>query len=130
MANLQGASILIADDDALVRLTLQQILDDAGYRPFEAKDGDEALELFRTAKPDLVMVDMIMPGRNGVGTLLELRRFDAQAKVIVMSGGTRNGEFDYLELTRQVGADAILSKPFNRVSVLALVSKVLRGSNA
>ena len=125
MADHRGASILIADDDALVRLTLQQILDDAGYKSLEAKDGDEALALFKTAKPDLVIVDVIMPGRDGVITLLELREFDAEAKVIAMSGGNRNGEVDYLELTRLVGADGVLPKPFNRSAVLALVSKVL-----
>ena len=122
-------SILVADDDKLVRITLRKILETAGYALFEAKDGREAIEIYRARKPDLVIVDIVMPIKDGVRTLLELRGLDAKAKVIAMSAGARNGTIDYLSLTKRIGANGILPKPFNRASVLALVGQVLAGEN-
>lgn len=118
-------SILVADDDKLVRITLQKILETAGYAFMEAKDGGEAIEVYRKQKPDLVIVDIVMPIKDGVRTLLELRGLDPKAKIIAMSAGARNGKIDYLDLTRRIGAKGILAKPFNRASVLALVAQVL-----
>ena len=120
-------SILVADDDKLVRITLRKILESAGYTSLEAKDGAEAVEVYRKRKPDLVIVDIVMPIKDGVRTLLELRGFDAKAKIIAMSAGARSGKIDYLSLSKRIGANGILAKPFNRASVLALVGQVLAG---
>ena len=117
--------ILVADDDKLVRITLRKILESAGYAFLEAKDGGEAIELFRKRKPDLVIVDIVMPIKDGVRTFLELRGFDTKAKVIAISAGARSGKIDYLDLTKRIGANGILAKPFTRASVLAMVERVL-----
>ena len=120
-------SILVADDDKLVRITLRKILESAGYTSLGAKDGAEAIEVYRKQKPDLVIVDIVMPIKDGVRTFLELRGFDAKAKIIAMSAGARSGKVDYLSLTKRIGANGILAKPFTRASVLALVGQVLAG---
>jgi two-component system, chemotaxis family, chemotaxis protein CheY len=118
-------SILIADDDRLVRITLRKILESAGYLLFEAKDGGEAVEIYRKRRPDLVILDIVMPIKDGVRTFLELRGLDAKAKILAMSAGARSGKIDYLSLTKRIGADGILTKPFNRASVLAMVDQIL-----
>jgi two-component system chemotaxis response regulator CheY len=123
----QLTSILVADDDKLVRITLRKILESAGYTSLGAKDGAEAVEIYRKKKPDLVIVDIVMPIKDGVRTFLELRGFDAKAKIIAMSAGARSGKIDYLSLTKRIGANGILAKPFTRASVLALVGQVLAG---
>lgn len=120
-------SILVADDDKLVRITLRKILESAGYTSLGAKDGAEAVEIYRKKKPDLVIVDIVMPIKDGVRTFLELRGFDAKAKIIAMSAGARSGKIDYLSLTKRIGANGILAKPFTRATVLALVGQVLAG---
>ena len=120
-------SILVADDDRLVRVTLRKILESAGYTAFEAKDGAEALDVYRKRRPDLVILDIVMPIKDGVRTFLELRGIDSKAKIIAMSAGARSGKIDYLSLTKRIGANGILTKPFNRVSVLAMVDQILAG---
>lgn len=120
-------SILVADDDRLVRITLRKILESAGYTLFEAKDGAEAVDLYRKRRPDLVILDIVMPIKDGVRTFLELRGLDSKAKIIAMSAGARSGKIDYLSLTKRIGANGILTKPFNRVSVLAMVGQILAG---
>ena len=120
-------SILVADDDKLVRITLRKILESAGYTSLGAKDGAEAIEIYRKQKPDLVIVDIVMPIKDGVRTFLELRGFDAKAKIIAMSAGARSGKIDYLSLTKRIGANGILAKPFTRATVLALVGQILAG---
>jgi len=102
-------SILVADDDKLVRITLRKILESAGYTSLGAKDGAEAVEIYRKKKPDLVIVDIVMPIKDGVRTFLELRGFDAKAKIIAMSAGARSGKIDYLSLTKRIGANGILA---------------------
>jgi two-component system chemotaxis response regulator CheY len=123
----QLTSILVADDDKLVRITLRKILESAGYTSLGAKDGAEAVEIYRKKKPDLVIVDIVMPIKDGVRTFLELRGFDAKAKIIAMSAGARSGKIDYLSLTKRIGANGILAKPFTRATVLALVGQILAG---
>ena len=127
MKNGTLTSILVADDDRLVRMTLRKILESAGYAAFEAKDGAEALEIYRKRRPDLVILDIVMPIKDGVRTFLELRGIDSKAKIIAMSAGARSGKIDYLSLTKRIGANGILTKPFNRVSVLAMVDQILTG---
>ena len=123
-------SILVADDDKLVRMTMRKILESADYSVLEAKDGGQAVDMYRKLNPDLVIVDIVMPIKDGVRTFLELRGLDAKAKIIAMSAGARSGKIDYLNLTKRIGANGILVKPFNRASVLALVGQVLAGEKS
>jgi CheY-like chemotaxis protein len=119
------ARILIIDDESLVRDTLCQYLEAAGHELFVAENGKQGLEVFQSRKPDLVISDVHMPTKEGISTLVELRRISPRAKIILMSGGARSGKTDYLELAQRLGAAAVLRKPFRRAPVMELVRKIL-----
>ena len=81
------ARILVIDDAKLVRDLLRQFLTRAGHEVIEADDGLKAAELYGNRPADLVICDLVMPNRDGLETLRELRRVDPNAKVIMISGG-------------------------------------------
>ncbi len=117
--------VLVIDDDEQVRALLYEILDRAGFEVIEATNGGEALQLYRTRPTDLVITDLIMPEKEGVETILELRREFPQARVIAISGGGRNNSRDYLPIARQLGARHTLAKPFSRQEILDAVRDTL-----
>src|SRR5262245_33809496 len=80
---IMNARILVVDDSGFARRTLKQMLEGAGHTVDEAKDGPEALERYFLDKPDLVMLDMVMEGMNGLEVLAKLRELDPEAKVII-----------------------------------------------
>jgi YesN/AraC family two-component response regulator len=117
--------ILLIEDDNCVRQLLHQTLEKAGYDVIPASDGDEGMDLFRSNKPDLVITDIVMPQKEGLQMILELRRHDPDTKVIAMSGGGRYSNTDYLKLAKKFGARATLCKPFLREEILNVVKEVL-----
>jgi YesN/AraC family two-component response regulator len=117
--------ILLIEDDNCVRELLQQTLVKAGYDVIPASNGDEGLDLYRHNKPDLVITDIVMPQKEGLQMILELRRQDPKSKVIAMSGGGRYSNTDYLKLAKKFGARATLCKPFQREEILNAVKEVL-----
>jgi DNA-binding response OmpR family regulator len=117
--------ILLIEDDNCVRELLSQTLVKAGYSVIPAADGEEGLDLFRTNHPDLVITDLIMPQKEGLQMILELRRDNPNTKVIAMSGGGRYSNTDYLKLAKKFGARATLTKPFLREEILNVVKDVL-----
>ena len=117
--------ILLIEDDNCVRELLHQTLARAGYDVIPASDGDEGLDLYRNNKPDLVITDIVMPQKEGLQMILELRRADPDSKVIAMSGGGRYSNSDYLKLAKKFGARATLCKPFQREEILNAVREVL-----
>jgi YesN/AraC family two-component response regulator len=120
-----NSQILLIEDDQCVRELLHQTLSRAGYEVIPASDGDEGLDLFRNNHPDLVITDIVMPQKEGLQMILELRRHSPDAKVIAMSGGGRYSNTDYLKLARKFGAQATLCKPFLREEILNAVKEVL-----
>lgn len=119
------ARILVADDEALLRRTLRAMLEKAGHTVEEAKDGNEALARFGVERPDLVLIDIVMPDREGVETIRELRRLDSQVPIIAMSGGGTVGGTLFLELATQLGATRTLHKPIRQADLIALVDGCL-----
>jgi DNA-binding response OmpR family regulator len=117
--------ILVADDDHVVRETVRQILEEAGYDVRCAADGVEALVKFREKCPDLVITDIIMPEKEGIQTILELRGEWPQGKILAISGGGRIGNADFLRMALSLGANAILAKPFDPDELLAKVEECL-----
>jgi CheY-like chemotaxis protein len=117
--------ILVIDDDEIVRATLDQVLRRAGYVVDFATDGKEGVERCRATSPDLVITDMIMPEKEGIETIADLRVSPATIPIIAMSGGGRIDNVDVLERARQVGADATIGKPFEAQGLLRLVAQCL-----
>jgi DNA-binding response OmpR family regulator len=112
--------ILVIDDDLLLLRTMSRILVADGHEVFTASDGERAMALYREKQPGLVITDIVMPGQEGIETILTLRRDDNPVKIIAISGM----DAEMLDTARLIGADDILEKPFraqelvNRVRAL------------
>ncbi len=111
--------ILVVDDDRELRGWMRELLTRAGYQVSEAADGNEALKQLREARLDLVILDLVMPEKDGVETLLELRREFPGLKVIAISGR------DYLAIAEHLGAQETLAKPFTASELISAVQAVL-----
>jgi DNA-binding response OmpR family regulator len=105
--------ILLIDDDIAVLRTLEIILSDLGYDIVTAKDGMEGLRAFHKTHPDLVITDLIMPEKEGLETIIEMRRERPEVKIIAISGGGRVHNTNFLEMATSLGANAVLPKPFD-----------------
>ncbi|MFH2000041.1 MAG: response regulator [Planctomycetota bacterium] len=119
------STILVMDDEEQVRLLIREYLERADHQVLEAADGREGLRIFREQTADLVIVDLIMPGKEGLETIAELRRDDPEVKIIAISGGGRVDANDYLLLAKNMGALITLNKPFTRQELLDSVQKLL-----
>jgi CheY-like chemotaxis protein len=119
------ARILVVDDEEPVRFTIRARLESAGHEVDEAKNGKEAIES-QTAGPfDLIITDIIMPEKEGVETIFELKRDYPDLKIIAISGGGRTKNLDFLKLASGFGADKILAKPFSGKELLECVNDCL-----
>jgi DNA-binding response OmpR family regulator len=114
--------ILVVDDEKKIRDLLAAYLRADGFEVAEAKDGSEALAKIRNAKPDLVILDVMMPGMDGIEVLRELRK---TSDVFVMMLTARAEETDKL-IGLSVGADDYLAKPFSPRELVARVKAILR----
>jgi len=114
--------ILVVDDEASVRSVLTRILVEGGYDVVEAGDGDEAIEAVRRYAPGVVIMDLVMPQKEGLETIAEVRRLAPEAKIIAISGAF-GGRF--LTVATHLGASATLSKPIAADVLLRTVNKVL-----
>ncbi|GKS56611.1 response regulator [Nitrospira sp.] len=107
------ASVLIVDDEEQLRLLMRQALEQADFAVQDAKDGKEALEQYRRNPTDLVIMDILMPGQDGLESIIQLRREFPTVKVIAITGGSEMiGVLNYLEVAKMLGARRTLHKPF------------------
>ena len=120
------ARILVIDDEQMLRRTLRALLERAGHEVVDAEDGNQGLALFNTQRPDLVLTDIIMPNREGVETIGEMRRQAPDLPIIAMSGGGRRGGDLFLTLAERLGASATLTKPIRQAVLLAAVDACLK----
>lgn len=118
------AKILLIDDDELLRQVLGKALVQAGHEVVEAQDGGQGQELARTVAPDLVITDLIMPGQEGVETIVALRRERPALPIIAMSGGAAHTKL-YLDIAGKIGARRVLAKPFTPTVLMQTVNEVL-----
>lgn len=117
--------ILLIDDDPSVLRTLEIILLDLGYEVQTAQDGERGLRQFRASRPDLVVTDILMPNKEGIETIIEMRRLRAEAKIIAMSGGGPINKQNLLTMAAKLGADRILPKPLDRDQFAELVESLV-----
>ncbi len=120
--------ILVVDDEKPLRDVLEYTLNNEGYQVLTAADGIEAVNLAKMMRFDLVITDMIMPGKEGIETIMELRALYPAIRIIAMSGGQPGGTGDFLPLARTLGAAAVLKKPFARDAFLETVQSVIEPS--
>ena len=116
--------ILIIDDDEQVRTLLRDILTFEGFSVIEAGDGAVGLKLYREQPTDLIMTDLIMPEKEGLETIMALRKEFPNVRIIAMSAGGSRGH-SYLPTAKMLGAAQTLSKPFLRQEAVDAVRKTL-----
>ncbi len=124
------AKILIIDDEELVRLTLRQILEDAGHEVSEAENGAVGVACYKESPADLIVTDIIMPEMEGVETIVQLRSHDPAVRIIAISGGGRLRNLDFLSVAENYGAMRIIAKPFDDEELLAAVDDCLVADTA
>ncbi len=117
--------ILIIDDDAQIRMMLSMTFEDAGYKVENAPDGKTGINLYKQKPADIVITDLIMPEKEGIETILELRQGFPDAKIIAISGGGKGFPGTYLDLAERLGAQLTFSKPFDVRDLLMAVKKIL-----
>jgi DNA-binding response OmpR family regulator len=119
------ARILVIDDDEQIRTTLRRVLELEGHEVLVAADGKEGVKLFREQGADLIITDIVMPDKEGLETIMELRRDFRDAKIVAISGGGHIDGECYLMMAEQLGAGHTLTKPFEREQLLAAVGEAL-----
>jgi DNA-binding response OmpR family regulator len=121
----QNKTILVIDDEELIRLQIRSALEMEGFTVYEAANGNEGLTRIALSVPDVVITDILMPDKEGIETILELRRLHPTVRIIAISGGGRTGNKDFLKTAKHLGADRTLAKPFGLADLLKLVREVL-----
>ena len=117
------ARILLIEDNDALRALLRENLELAGHTVIEARDGQEGLDLFRRTGADLVVTDILMPEKEGLAVLMELRTAHPPVHVIAISGGGQ----DYLATAKLLGAAKVLLKPFPPAVLIAAITELLPG---
>ncbi len=120
------AKVLLVDDEEMVRYALGKALRKAGHEVLEAADGVKVPSIIETEGADILVTDIIMPDQEGLGTIREVRGQYPRLPIVAMSGGGRMAGTDYLAMAKSLGADAILSKPFDKSELLALVDTLTK----
>lgn len=118
------ARILIIDDDPVLCAVTEGLLTDAGHVVLIASDGDEGLALLQSHEVDLVILDMLMPRKDGFETLMEIRRLRSGPRVLAISGGGMSAPMNYLGPARTLGADDIMQKPLNPDALKTAVARL------
>lgn len=118
-------NILIIDDDEQILGFLRILFEANSYEVYTASDGEDGLRQFRQNPADLVITDLVMPEKEGLETIQELRRDHPDLKIIAMSGGGQIGSDNYLKVAELYGAQRVFKKPFRIAEVLAAVEELL-----
>ncbi len=116
------AKIMVVDDAKFMRVRLTKLLVGHGFQVTEAENGEEAVQLYKSDRPDAVLMDITMPQKTGVEALTEIRGFDPQAKVIML---TALGQESMVVQAVQAGARDYVVKPFDPARVMLALQKVL-----
>jgi two-component system chemotaxis response regulator CheY len=116
------AKILVVDDAQFMRVKCARLLQEAGHEVVEASDGAEAVELYQSAKPDAVLLDITMPKMDGLTALKEIRKLDPNARVAML---TAMGQQAIVIEAVKAGARDFVVKPFDATRVVQAVEKLL-----
>ena len=120
------ASILVVDDDKPLRDLLAGVLREQGYDVETAEEGNAALSRMETASFDIVISDIIMPGKEGIETIREIRSLYPSVLVIAMSTGGSLGNAQILEYARMIGAHEAIRKPVELPELIKTISRMLQ----
>lgn len=119
------AKILVIDDDDQVRDMLHQLLEMEGYDVIQASNGKQAVEIQYREAVDVIITDLIMPEKEGIETIRELKESFPDIKIIAMSGGGVVGPEAYLKIAKGLGAEKVFVKPIEREKLLRGIRELL-----
>jgi two-component system response regulator ResD len=122
--NGTAVRILVVDQETPMRESIRQMLDHDGFLTEVACNRHEALARIQQGTVDLVILNMLIPGAEGIGTLIGIRSSEPAVKIIAMAGGPAAGGGDFLPLAKSLGATAVLGNPLDREKLLATVHEV------
>jgi CheY-like chemotaxis protein len=120
------ARILVIDDDEQVLDMLYESLTREGYDVLKASNGEQGLRLYREKSVDLIITDIIMPEKEGIETIIELRQDFPNVKIIAISGGGRAGTKDYLQMAKIFGVQRTFAKPVAREQLLDAIKELIK----
>ncbi|HYD57197.1 MAG TPA: response regulator [Burkholderiales bacterium] len=118
--------VLVVDDNADMRDSLRMLLAQIGFDAEGARDGQQALGIQRTRPAQILITDIFMPGTDGIETIEAFRREWPAMKIVAMSGGGAVATRDYLKVAPDIGADAVLRKPFSLDSLQDVLHALVR----
>lgn len=121
MSNIKH-TVLVIDDQPGIRRLLMEVLTEEGYTVHVAANGYEGIQKVKDLKPVLILMDMKMPGMDGIETLRELKRLNQADKVIMM---TAYGELELVNIARELGAYAYITKPFDIIDLCSMIAKLI-----
>jgi len=122
---MNSARILVVDDEPQIRRTLRATLAPLGYEVVDAPSGEAALQALREARPDLVLLDLNLPGMNGLETCRQIRASLESSDVAILVLTVRDSEKDKV-MVLDAGADDYITKPFSTQELLARIRAALR----
>lgn len=119
-----GTRVLIIDDSPTIAIALRKMLGSVGFIPLHAPDAEKGVEMAQKELPDLIFLDIVLPGMNGFAALRRLRRDDQtrQIPIIMMSGNEKATEQFF---GTRIGADDFMKKPFSRLEVFSRIEQLL-----
>jgi two-component system chemotaxis response regulator CheY len=117
------SKIMIVDDAQFMRMRVNKLLTKHGYDVIEAEDGEEAVQAYRSAKPDAVLMDITMPRKDGLTALTEIRQHDPRAKIIML---TALGQQGMVLRAMQAGARDFVVKPYDPERLVKTLQKTLQ----
>jgi len=123
------ATILLVEDDELVRDMLAQMLQRASHHVLQATNGDEAIDVLKIAHPDIMVTDIIMPKKSGITLISEVRNKHPDMEIIAISGGGRLDPTGYLDLSESIGAAVSFEKPVDKAALLMAIDLLLQGKS-
>lgn len=119
------AHILIIEDEDLIRQVIRAALEKSGHTVALAGDGRQGLASHREVPADLVVTDLIMPGMEGLETIMEFKKQAPNVKIIAISGGGVGKSADYLVMAKRFGAHRTIAKPFRPSDLATTVTEML-----
>jgi YesN/AraC family two-component response regulator len=119
------AKILIIDDETAIAMMLKKMVEKAGFEAKTANNGVEGLSVFDTFNPDLLITDIVMPEKEGLELIFELRRKNPNLKIIAISGGGRFQYEGYLNSAKHLGANRVFQKPLDLKELINSITELL-----
>ena len=120
-----AVKILIIEDDALLRRGLSNVIGRLGCRVLEADNGIEGMKHFRRESPDVIITDILMPEKEGLETIREMRKENPAVRIIAISAGSPMYKMQFLELAEKFGASYSFNKPVNPDELISAVRTLL-----